>query len=92
MKLNIYNLNEDIYLNIFAFDQNIELQIMTTWFHLSNYLLLVLTLYPFKLFNAESTVFRMPSVKHTNLKSSYREIHFSLQRKEKRGKKGSNFT
>ena len=43
MKLNIYNLNEDIYLNIFAFDQNIELQIMKKWFHLSNYLLLALT-------------------------------------------------
>ena len=56
MKVNMSNLIEDIYLNLFALGQNIELQIMTIWVHLSTYLIFVLNLSPFKLFNAGSKV------------------------------------
>ena len=37
MKLNISNLGEAIYLNEFTISQNIELQIMPIWVHLSEY-------------------------------------------------------
>ena len=62
----------------FAFGRNIELQIMATWVNLSTYLLFVINLSRFKLFNAESAVFRTTSVKHTDLKSRDKEIYFSL--------------
>ena len=57
MKLNISNLREAIYLNEFTISQNIELQIMAIWVH------------GFELFNAEGTIFRTASIKHTSLKS-----------------------
>ena len=53
MKLNISNLMEAMYLNAFTLGQDIELQVMATWFHLSGYLLLAIKLSSFKLFNAE---------------------------------------
>ena len=77
MKLNISNFIEAIYFDAFALGQNIDLQIMATWVHLSTYLLFVINLSPFKLFNAESAVFRTASPKHTDLKSPGKEIHFS---------------
>ena len=64
MKLNISNPIEAIYLNVFALDQNIELQIMATWVHLATHHLFVINFSPFKFCNAESAVF-------------YKEIHFS---------------
>ena len=74
MKLNISNPIEAI----FNIGQNVKLQIMATCFKLSKYLLFVINLPRFKLFNAESAVFRMTSVKYTDLKSPDKEIHFSL--------------
>ena len=53
MKLNISNLMKAMYLNAFTLGQDIELQIIATWLHLSGYLLLAIKLSPFKLFNAE---------------------------------------
>ena len=76
MKLNISNPIEAIYLNIFAHVQNIELQLMATWVHLSTHLLfdnLVNNLNPFKLFNTEGVIFRTASVKHTDMKSPERQ-------------------
>ena len=73
MKMNICNPVEVIYLNLFALGQ-----IMTTWVHLSTYVLSVINFSPFKLFNAVSAVFKTASVKNTNLKSLGKEIHFSL--------------
>ena len=76
MKLNISNPIEAIYLNIFALVQNIELQLMATWVHLSTHLLfdnLVNNLNPFKLFNTEGVIFRTASVKHTDMKSPERQ-------------------
>ena len=78
MKLNISNPIEAMYLNAFALRQNIELQIIATLVHLSTYLLFVINLSPFKLFNAKSAVFRTASIKHTDLKSPGKDIHFSL--------------
>ena len=69
MTVNKSNPIEVIYLNLFALVQNIELEIIATWVHLSTYLLFVIDLSPFKLFNAGSAVFKTASVKHTNLKS-----------------------
>ena len=73
MKMNTCNPIEVIYLNLFALGQ-----IMTTWVHLSTYVLSVINFSSFKLFNAESAVFKTASVKNTNLKSLGKEIHFSL--------------
>ena len=69
MTVNNSNPTEVIYLNLFALVQNIELEIIATWVHLSTYLLSVIDLSPFKLFNAGSPVVKTASVKHTNLKS-----------------------
>ena len=66
--------------------------IMATWVHRSMYLLFVINLSSFKLFHAESAVFRTASIKHTNLKSTKEEIHFSLKKWEKRKKNDFNFT
>lgn len=76
MKINISNPIEVIYLNLFALGQNIALQIMKTWIHLSTYLLFVINLSPLKLFKTESTVLKTTSVKHINLESTGKEIHF----------------
>ena len=73
MKLNMSNPTEAIYLNIFALAQNIELQLMATWVHLSTYLLFAIYLPPFNFFNTERTVFRKASVRHTDLKSPGRQ-------------------
>lgn len=82
MRLNISKLIEAIYLNAFTLCQNVELQIMPTWLHLSVCLLFVINLSTFKLINTETTVFRMVSVKHTNLKSPGKKIFFSLKKKK----------
>ena len=57
------------YLNKFALAQNIQLQPMATWSYLSTFLLFIINLLSFNLFNTESAVFRTASIKHTNLKS-----------------------
>ena len=76
--MNTCNPIEVIYLNLFALGQ-----IMTTWVHLSTYVLSVINFSSFKLFNAESAVFKTASVKNTNLKSLGKEIHFSLWKEER---------
>ena len=76
MEFNMSNPIVAIYLNAFGLGQNIEL--MATWVHFLTYLLFVTNLSLFKLFTTESGVFRMASVKHTDLKSQDKEIHFSL--------------
>ena len=85
MKLNISNLIDAIYLNVFALRQNIEFQIMATWVHLLAYLSFAINLSPFKLFNAESAVVRTASVKHTNLKSPDKKYTKILFKKKKNG-------
>ena len=50
---------------------------MATWVHLSTYLLFIINFSPLKLLNAESAVYRMASVKHTDLKSPYKKIYLS---------------
>ena len=82
MKVNMSNLIEDIYLNLFALGLNIELQIMTICVHLSMYLIFVLNLSPFKLFNAGSKVSKTGSIRHIDLKTSGRETRFSLLKEE----------
>ena len=57
------------YLNKFALAQNIQLQLMATWSYLSMFLLFIINLPSFNLFNTESAVFRTASIKHTNVKS-----------------------
>ena len=42
--------------------QNIELQIMVTWVHLSTHLLFVIIVSPFRLLNAENTFFKITSI------------------------------
>ena len=69
MKRNISNPMEAIYLNVLVFAQNIQLQLMVTWFHLSMYLLFVINLSPFKLLKIESAVLRKTSLKHTDLQT-----------------------
>ena len=80
-QINMFNAMEAIYLNIFTFHPNIELQIISTW--ASTCLLFLINLFPFKLFNAESTVYRTASILHTDLKFPDKEIHFSLVKKGK---------
>ena len=62
-----------MYLNIFALVENIELQLMAIWVHLSTYLLFAIDLPSFKLFNTDSAVFRTASIKNTDLKSPDRQ-------------------
>ena len=57
------------YFNKFALAQNIQLQLMATWSYLSTFLLFIINLPSFNLFNTESAVFRTTSIKHTNVKS-----------------------
>ena len=73
MKLNISNPIEAIYLNIFALVQNIELQLMATWVHLSLHLLLLINFSYFKLFNKESAVLRTVSFQRNDSKSQDRQ-------------------
>ena len=79
MKLNISNPIEAIYLNIFTYSQNIELQIMITCVHLSKYHYLLLT-FPFSncLMQKVQMQKAQASIKHTDLKSQDKEIYFSL--------------
>ena len=64
---------------------------MATWFHLLVYLLFVINLPPFKLLNAESTVFRTASAKNIDLKSPDKKHKFLFKiKKEKRKKKYYN--
>lgn len=61
-----FHSNEAIYLNILALFQNMELQIIGTWVHLSKYLLFVNSLSLFKLFNEERAMQKTQAyVKHT---------------------------
>ena len=69
METNISNHVEAIYLSAFALGQDIELQVMTAWVHLSMDLLSVINLTPLKLLNIENAVFRTAFSKHTDLKS-----------------------
>ena len=64
--------------------QNIELQIMKTWVHLSTYLLFVINLSPFTLSNAESTVFRTASLKHSYLTKKKKYIFLFKKGKTKK--------
>ena len=89
MQLNIFNPIEAIYLNAFALNQNIKLQIMATWVHLSTYLLFVISLLHFRVFNAESAA----SLKHTYLEFLDKKyIFFSKKREKKRKWNDINFT
>ena len=68
MDTNISNPVEAIYLSVFALGQDIELQVMTAWVHLSMDLLSVINLSPLKLLNVENAVFRTAFSKDTDLK------------------------
>ena len=78
MLLNPSNSTEAINLNAFPLGQVVELQIMAEWVHLLTYLLFVtnLSLSNFSMLKAQ------PSIKHTDLKSPDKEIHFFLKKRK----------
>ena len=88
MQLNMFNPIEAIYSNAFSLGQVIELQIMTALVRLLMYLLFVINLPPFKLFNIEGTVFhqtyRFEIARQRNI--------FFFKKKEKRKKNDFSFT
>ena len=55
---------------------------MATWVHLSTYLLFVVNLSVFKLFNEEGAFFSMTSVKDADWKFPDKEIHFLFKKRK----------
>ena len=90
MKLTISNLIEAIYLDIFSLGQNIELQIMATWVHLSTYLLFVINLSHSNCSMQKAQSSDRPW-SNTDLKSPDKETNFSLFKKEKTKQKKDDF-
>ena len=86
MKLTISNLIEAIYLDIFSLGQNIELQIMAAWVHLSTYLLFVINLSHSNCSMQKAQSSDRPW-SNTDLKSPDKETNFSFKKGKKQNKK-----